>query len=73
VFLFIFWIRQICTGVTAVVAAGGFVWDQAAIARVTIWVLLGATLLTNSRRVEYGAVLGVLAMLVWRISAQSVQ
>lgn len=42
------------------------------VARIIIGVLLGATLLTTSRRVEYGAVLGVLAVLVWRISAQSV-
>jgi hypothetical protein len=73
VFLFIFWLRQICTGVTAIVAAGGFVWDQAMIARLVIWTLLGASLLTASRRVEWVAALGVLAMLVWRISAQSVQ
>lgn len=73
IFLFLFWIRQICTGITAVVAAGGFVWDQAAIARAIIFALLTVGLLVNSRRVERGVAFGVLAMLVWRISAQSVQ
>lgn len=72
VFLFIFFIRQICTGVTAINAAGGFVWDQAMVARLVIFALVGASLLTPSRRVEWVAVFGVLAMMVWRISAQSV-
>jgi hypothetical protein len=73
VFLFIFWIRQFCTGATAIAASGGFVWDQAMIARLIIWALVGASLLTASRRFEWVAVLGVLATMMWRISAQSVQ
>ena len=71
-FLLTFWIRQICTGVIAAVALDGLVWNQAMIARTAIWALLTATLLTPSRRVEWAVALGVLAMLLWRISSQSV-
>ena len=73
VFLIIFFIRQICTGATATNASGGFILDHAMIARLIIWALVGVSLLTPSRRIEWFAVLGVLAMMVWRISAQSVQ
>ena len=73
VFLLIFFIRQFCTGATAVNASGAFLWDQAMIARVIIEVFVAAALFSGSRRIEWVAVLGVLAMMIWRISAQSVQ
>lgn len=73
VFLFVFFIRQFCTGATAVIASGAFHWDQAMIARVVIEVFVGAALFSTSRRIEWVAVIGVLAMMIWRISAQSVQ
>lgn len=72
VFLFIFFIRQICTGVTAINASGGFVLDQAMIARLIIEACVAVALFSKSRHLEWAAVLGVLAMMIWRISAQSV-
>lgn len=72
VFLVLFWIRQIDTGVIATVANGGPIWDQAAIARTILLALITIALFTKSRRVEWGVALAVLAVLVWRISLQSV-
>lgn len=73
VFLFIFFVRQVCTGVTAINASNGFVLDQAMIARLVIELFVGIALFTKSRNLEWLSVLGVLVMMVWRISAQSVQ
>ena len=73
VFIVLFWVRQIVTGVTASVAAGGFIWDQAMMNRILIFALLTPSLVWSSRRLEWLAAIGILATMVWRISLQSVQ
>jgi hypothetical protein len=72
VFLVLFWIRQIDTGVIAALANGGLLWDQAAVARTILFGLITIALFTTSRRVEWGVAFAVLSVLVWRISLQSV-
>lgn len=72
VFFALFALNQSIAWVNAI-AARGFVWDVAAIARTVVLALALTALLVRSRRLEWSAALLTLALVIWRMSQQAVR
>jgi hypothetical protein len=73
VFLTLFAINQTVTWATVVITRHSIPWDSASILRTSVLGLVLLALLLKSRRVEWVVVLAVLALVVLRLSMQTVR